>query len=138
MSDRFRNYPQPEDYIPNNYPRHCCKPPLEIMAGETTSHSFDVPFNLANECFNVEVIYQLGVEPVIIKGIPDIEIIVIENDNSIVTCKLSPEETILFKNTLLDTHVQLKFYLNDGSIVYSEIYKVFVNDALDLNLINRE
>lgn len=134
MVDMFRNYPQPDDYKPNNYPRcKCCKK-LEIMAGETAIHSFDIPFNVEDDCSLVEVIYKLGLEPVVIKNnMYYLDIWVGDDGKSIITCKLSPEETLLFKNTTLDAHVQLKFYMNDGSIVYSEIYKVFMKDALDAN-----
>ena len=133
MPDMFRNYPQPDDYKPNNYPRcKCCKK-LEIMTGETSIHSFDIPFNVEEVCTIVEVIYKLGIEPVIIKNNYYLEFIAEPDGTSIVTCKLTPEETLLFKNTALDTHVQLKFYMKNGSIAYSEIYKVFVSDSLDAN-----
>ena len=134
MVDMFKNYPQPDDYIPNNYPRCHCRKPLEIMAGETAIHSFDVPFNVEDETTMCEVIYQLGTEPIIIKNsMLHLDIVVLENNTSIVTCTLKPNETALFKNTTLDTRVQLKFYMDNGNITYSEIYKVSVKDSLDVN-----
>ena len=134
MVDMFRNYPQPDDYKPNNYPKCHCRKPLEIMAGETTVHSFDVPFNVEDETTMVEVIYQLGTKPIIIKNnMMHLDITVLENNTSIVTCTLKPNETALFRNTLLDTKVQLKFYMDNGMVTYSEIYKVKVSDSLDVN-----
>lgn len=132
MVNMFRHYPQPDDYKPDNYPKHRRYKKLEIMAGETAIHSFDIPFNVEDDCTMVEVIYKLGIEPVVIKNnMFYLDILVNDDDTSVVTCKLTPDDTLLFKNTALDTHVQLKFYMNDGSIVYSEIYKVFVKDSLD-------
>ena len=42
LSEMFKNYPQPDDYIPNNHPRCHCIKPLEIMSGETTTHTFEI------------------------------------------------------------------------------------------------
>ena len=138
MSDMFRHYPQPDEYIPNNYPRCHCHKPLEIMAGETVIHSFEIPFNVEEDCQIVEIIYKLGLEPVLIKNNFDnsdyFEIHAEDEGRpSVVSCTLHPAETLLFKNTALDTYVQLKFYMKDHSIMYSEIYKVKVRDALDAN-----
>ena len=134
MVDMFRNYPQPEDYKPNNYPKCHFRKPLEIMAGETTVHSFDVPFNVEDDTSLCEVIYRLGTETVIVKdSAMYLDITVLDNGTSIVTCTLKPEETLIFKNTALDTYVQLKFYMNNGMITYSEIYRVKVTDALDIS-----
>ncbi len=133
MSEMFKNYPQPEDYIPNNRPK-CQKPfRLDIMTGETAIHTFEVPFNVEEECDNFEVIYQLGIKPIIIKSSYSLTVFIDENGNSIITCKLNPNETKLFETTCLDTKVQIKFVMNDGSVIFSDIYKVIVNDSLDMN-----
>lgn len=134
MSDMFRNYPQPDDYIPNNYPKCKFFKPIEIMCGETAIHTFEVPFNINEQCILCEVIYKLGLDPVVIKSsFIDLKIEITEHNTSIVTCTLKPVDTLVFKHTPLETKVQLKFYVNDGSISYSEIYKVYVRDALDAN-----
>ncbi len=134
MKEMFKNYPQPEDYTPNNYPKCCCKRPVEIMAGETAEHTFEVPFNVEEECDLVEVIYKLGLEPVVIKNSDmHLEIIVLDNGMSLVTCTLNPNETLLFKTTALSANVQLKFYMKNRSVIYSEVYKVRLLDSLDLS-----
>ena len=46
---------------------------------------------------------------------------------------LKPADTIVFKNTGLDTKVQVKFYMKDGTIAYSDVYDVEVVDSLDAN-----
>lgn len=132
MSEMFKNYPQPDDYIPNNRPK-CHKPLcLDIMAGETAIHTFEIPLNV-EDTEGYEVIYKLGVEPIIIKNNYQTEYI-IDNDTSIITCTLYPEETKLFgNNTMLDAKVQLKFYMPGDVISYSEIYKIKLKDSLDMN-----
>lgn len=133
MSDMFRNYPQPADYIPNNRP--CCKPPfhLDIMSGETAVHTFEIPFNVEEGCDTVEVIYSLGIKPIIIKNNTELEITITECNSSIITCKLSEAETTMFANTLLDAKVQVKFYMKNGTTSYSEIYNIKLMNSLDAN-----
>ena len=134
MVDMFRNYPQPDDYKPNNYPHWKDFKPIEIMCGETAIHTFEVPFNVEEKCSMYEVIYKLGIDPIVIKNSTlDLEAEITDQATSFITCKLKPADTLCFKNTALDTRVQLKFYMNDGSISYSEIYKVLVRDSLDAN-----
>jgi len=130
MSEMFKNYPQPEDYIPNNRPRCCPKKGLDMMAGETAFHSFEIPFNVVTDCLDYKVIYKLGIDVILVKSKE--QLTVVEEDNSsIINCELSSSETKLFGNTLLSTEVQIKFIMNDGSVSYTDVYKVKVNDSLD-------
>lgn len=127
----FDRYPQPADYIPDNRPK-CCKPfKLDIMAGETAEHSFEIPFNVEDSCKLVEVIYKLGLTDVLIKSSSEIEIQETGHGNSLITVKLNEEETSIFANTLLDAKVQIKFYMVNDTIAYSEIYNVKLMTALD-------
>ena len=133
MSELFKNYPQPDEYIPNNRPK-CHKPmKIDIMSGETSIHTFEIPFNVEKDCSSFEVIYKLGVEIVLIKHFLDCSL-TSEEDKSIITCVLSSEETKLFANNLLDTNVQIKFIMKDNSVIYSDIYKVYVKDSLESDL----
>lgn len=130
MSEMFKNYPQPDDYIPNNRPKcHCCKK-LEIMAGETAIHTFEVPLKV-EELENVEVIYKLGIEPIIVKDLNGI-IYTDDEDSSIITITLYPYETSLFAHTSLDAKVQIKFILPDNVVEYSDIYNIKLLNALDV------
>lgn len=130
-SEMFRNYPQPDDYVPNNRPK-CHKPfKLDIMTGETAIHTFEIPFDVKEVCDVVEVIYKSGLTPEIVKNDSELEIITDDWGHSIITCTLSAEETSLFTNTLLDTKVQLKFYMKNQDVTYSDIYNVKVVNSLD-------
>ena len=132
----FDNYPQPEDYIPNNRPKPMHKHEITIMTGETASHTFDVPFDVNEDCIDIEVIYKLGLKVIVTKKSDELDIVSREKGDwhySSVTSSLSSEETALFHNTLLDANVQIKFTMKDGAIQYSEIYKVDIQDSLDGN-----
>lgn len=132
LSEMFKNYPQPDDYIPNNHPRCHCIKPLEIMSGETTTHTFEIPFNVKTDTLGVEVMYKLGVNLVLVKTNENLTITTDEEKNSsIISCEITSQESLLFRNTILDTHVQIKFIMLDKTIKMSEIYKVKVYDSLD-------
>ena len=134
MSEMFNNYPQPEDYIPNNRHIKCPEFKLDIMTGETSKHTFEIPFDVNTDCIDVEVIYKLGVKPVVIKNSYSLEILSDEEKHtSTITCTLNADETKLFADTLLNTRVQIKFYMNDSSIMFSDIYRVKVVDSLENN-----
>ena len=136
MSNMFDHYPQPEWYIPNNRPRPCKPHDLTILTGETTIHTFDVPHFTINEyCRDLEVIYKVGITCVIKKSLSDVQVVVTEHGDSIVTVTLSAGETNYFKSTVLDSEVQLKFYLVDNSTQYSKIYPLKIFDSLDTSAV---
>lgn len=135
--DMFDNYPSPEGYIPDNREVPFENYGLTIMAGETASHSFDIPFDVNEDCNGVEIIYKLGLTVVLTKIPNSGNIAVIRDDSgefcyTNITVVLSEEETLLFKDTLLDAFVQLKFIMKDNSIQYSEICPITIEDALDV------
>lgn len=134
-TNMFDRYPQPEDYIPDNRPK-CHKPfRLDIMTGETAIHTFEVPLDVDTlEAY--EVIYKLGIKPIIIKNEHQTEYSIDDKGHSTITCVLYPEETKLFAQTSLDAKVQIKFYKEDNIVSYSDIYKIKIINSLDAT--NRE
>ena len=132
MSEMFDNYPQPDDYIPNNRPKPIEREELKIVTGETVTHTFHVPFNVEEQCYELEVIYKLGVKPIIIKNSYSLEITIEEDNTTTIKCTLTPEETKLFANTLLSARVQTKYYLNNGDVTFSKIDIIDVTDSLEL------
>ena len=74
MNEMFKNYPQPENYIPDNRPK-CIKPcGINIMTGESAIHSFEIPFNVEEDCKYIEIIYKLGLDIVILKTNEEIDL----------------------------------------------------------------
>ena len=130
MSHMFDNYPQPSYYIPNNRKCHFPKEVITIMTGETTVHSFDIPFDVDNETLSYRALYKLGLNIVLVKEKEECDVLY-ENGVATLTWVLSPNETLLFKDTLLDTRVQLEFVMQDHSISYTNILKVKVIDSLN-------
>lgn len=131
MSEMFNNYPQPNDYIPDNRPKCFCPPKLDIMVGETSVQSFDIPFDVETDCSDWEIIYKVGLEIVLTKKKGDISIIKQDNNTSLISCVITPTETKLFNSTILDTFVQIKFVMKNKDTIYSDIYKVKIKNALD-------
>jgi len=130
MFDRYDNVP--EGYIPNNRPRYVEPKKLTILAGETAEHSFEVPFNTLEVCDSVEIIYKLGLNPIIIKKDTDFETLITDWNTTIITNTLDVSETLFFANTLLSATVQLKFYMKDNIVTYSEVYPIVLSTALDV------
>lgn len=118
----------------------------DVIIGATNTHVFKQPFLFTNYIKSFEVIYRQGLTEVLTK-IYDMQsneennnneyrkdIIIHECDktgNTIVKVILSPEESTLFKNSVLECQVQLKFYLLDDSILYSDCYDIRVKSPLD-------
>ena len=134
MFDKFDNLPN--DYIPDNRPRFIKRIPFTIMSGGTATHSFIVPFNLPEECDNFEVNYELGLKPIISKDSSELTTSVDNKGIYTIHCKLSPEETSLFRETYLHTEVQVKFFMKNGDIRFSPIYKVYTEDSIDYLLLS--
>ena len=127
----FELYPQPADYIPKNRPKKIKSDDITIMTGETTTHSFEVPMDVRTETSYFKALYKLGLEVILEKPMEDCDVVYDEDHlTSILTWKLSPSETMLFSDTWLDTKVQIEFTLKDGSIIFSDIMKIKVENSL--------
>jgi len=133
MSELFDNYPQGSSYIPNNRPQCVETEETKILIGSTVEHTFDVPYNVAVDLDELEVIYKLGVDVVLTKKLSEEELTyVIKGEHrSFVMSRISPEESLLFNNDLLDCFVQLKFTFLDDSINYSNLTPIKILKTLD-------
>ena len=144
-SKMFDHYPQPDDYIPHNKPSICRESEVEIMAGETTVHSFEVPFRIDDNnnllskdnkfVIDFRAIYKLGLDVILTKSKEECTDIVYDKCRwlSIITWTLSADETNRFRNTLMDARVQLEFNMSDGSTLYTDIIKIKLKDSLNIN-----
>ena len=134
--DMFKLYDDTTGYTPDNRPKHREKKQVTIMVGETTVHSFDVPFGVTDGkitgVLSFRALYKLGVEVVLIKDGSDATVEYNEErEVTTITWTLSPSDTLKFKHTYLDTHVQLEFVLDDHSISYTDVLKVKILNSLD-------
>lgn len=134
MTHMFDNYPQPSDYIPTNIKIKVPNDEAIIMPGETTVHSFEIPFDVDKTADDYKIIYKLGLDVILEKGKDKASVVKDATENfSILSWVLSPEETLLFKNTLLQAQTQIKFVMKDGTVAYSEISQIKVEDSLDID-----
>ena len=130
--DMFKLYPSPEDYIPCNRKFPIKKEILTIMTGETTVHSFDIPFDVESDTLSYRLIYKLGLNIVLVKEKEDCEVLYDDkHDITTLTWTISPSETLFFRSTLLDAHAQIEFVMPDHSISYTDILEVKVVDSLN-------
>jgi hypothetical protein len=106
------------------------KPPL-LVRGGTYVHNFSLPFLCSETLKELCVIYTQGPTQVLLsydyKLIEDPE-----TDISYLEFTLTPEETELFKDTLLDTYCQLKLVTFEGNIYFNEPQKIEVTSSLHL------
>ena len=133
MKEMFDLYPQPTEYTPDNRPRPWGKGEITIMAGETAEHSFEIPFNVDEVALDFDILYKLGLNVIVVKNKKACSMLYSEKwHKTMITCTLGSYETMLFKNTLLDCNVQIRFLNRDLTTSYTEVYKVTLLDSLDV------
>lgn len=120
----FRNYPQPQDYIPTNTVDSCFPGPYyaTIVRGTTPRHSFELPFDiernqglLEGDIKDLVVTYKQGLDIILTKTLAEVEDIDQTADNhSIIYYTLTQEETNRFEVTNPNNlvQVQIKILLN--------------------------
>ncbi|MBO7078223.1 MAG: hypothetical protein J6W64_00245 [Bacilli bacterium] len=117
----------------------------DIVIGATNEHTFNAPFLLSEYCTMFDIIYKQGLTTVLIKrynfevneevnekvqnGIEVKECD--EKEFSIVKVTLTPPESNMFKNSVLECQAQMKLYMPDNEILYSDAYDIDVKSPLD-------
>ena len=140
MTHLFDNYPS--NTLPDNRYEFL---PIEkeykdiIIRGGEVEHCFKIPHNI-NDISECEVIFYQGIEQKLI--IPDYRITLKDEydaedttyENITEYCwayyKVYDSESLAFNTFNKQTQVQLKIRLTDGSIEYSNIYKIKVLPTL--------
>ena len=130
MSKMFKNYPQPDTYIPDNRPQKPLIKELVISTGSNCIHTFLVPAELKDLISNITVVYRLGLEDIITKVTNANEILDHENDVYTFSVTLSYDETNLFANTYLAARCQVYFNTIDNDVITSPIFDIKVIDGL--------
>lgn len=112
----------------------------DLIIGATNTHLFNAPFLLSEYCTSFDIIYRQGLTVVITKHYDfrensineDIEVNECDTKEfSIVKVNLTPDESRLFKNSVLECQAQMKLYLIDDTIQYSDSYDINVKSPLD-------
>ena len=141
----FKNYPQPEGYIPDNHDYGCTAGPFyaTIVRGTTPRHSFELPFDIElsqgideGDVRDLIITYKQGLEIILTKTLADVDYIDNLSDNHcIIYYTLTQEETNLFEvtdpNNLVQ--VQIKVLLN-GEDEHGN-YGVMVTPIMIMNVL---
>jgi len=112
--------------------------PEEITLGASAVHTFEFPFLYSEVIKHMSIIYKQGTDIVLEKTIQPEWITEIINpldeectERTILRIPLSPLETLLFKDTLLDTFAQLFFTAVDDSVNYTHRIPITIIIPLD-------
>lgn len=133
MSNIFKNYPQPDDYTPNNRDCKCvCDERDVIVSGGTTTHTFILNFSFSELCDRFEVFYKSGLNDSIVIDSSNLgtPFALTEADGkTTISITLSPDDTEIFSRAH-DAFAQMKIYMKDGSVIFGELNKLLVKETL--------
>lgn len=122
-----------ETYKTDNRFQFLAEEPVdEIIIGGTCKHVFELPFIYTDYIEFGLIIYKQNLNT-IVEFIIEPSMVTIDEKAGIsfISITLSPEETYNFRDTLLDTHSQLKLQTVDGEVLYTTPRKVFVKKPLN-------
>ena len=121
-----------------------CPEQESITIGASCTHTFRLPFSLSNYCKHLEVIYRQGIDTddtvwLVESWSEDLENtkfeIIEDGSRTIVNVTLSPRDTQRFRDSLLDTYVQLKIITKDNEIFYDNPHYIQVKAPLRIDSI---
>lgn len=129
MGDIFKNYPQPDDYVPDNSgPSEGGENADEVVVNGTTVHVFKLNFSYSELCDGFEVTYRSGLDGGFSIKSSDLggpfEILE-EDGRTYITITLSPELTSVF-DPLRDAYAQMRLNMRDGTTLYGDLNKLEV------------
>jgi len=98
----------------------------EIIVGGTSTHVFILPFKYSEYVVTSKLLYKQGLFTVLEKGPSEYELKETEFGTTILTVKLTSDETKLFNHPLLDTYVQMQIHTVNDEILYNKLNKIKV------------
>lgn len=127
----FTNF-TPTNYSPDNRHRDCGyrDETDEIIIGATCTHMFQIPARWEGFIQSGTVIYNQGLEFKFAKAITD-DMVKEYPGFTIITVKLSPEDTKKFKYSCLDTNCQLKIVDYNNEVLFDDVRKLRVLKPLE-------
>lgn len=121
-----------------------CDDEDELIIGASCNHVFKVPFLFTGQSAyarDCRIFYSQGLNVVLEKGLEDCEVTpetITRPDQttyytgcSIISLDLTPFDTAYFKDTVLDSWVQLKIYTVNDELLYNEKRKIKVIPTLE-------
>ena len=108
----------------------------DIIIGSSCTHIFKFPFKYSETVEKMWVIYKQNLSDLVLeREVKSDEVVEFTQccgrEYSTVTLVLTPEETELFRDTLLDTFVQVKMENKNGEILYNTPTELEIKVPLD-------
>ena len=100
-----------------------------IIIGASCEHIFETDFRFSDYVLVGKVIYKQGLDIVLEINIEPENVKEIGR-HSVITINLTPADTSLFKQTFLDTYVQLRIMTVNHEVLYDDPHKIVVNEPL--------
>lgn len=129
-----------ETLSPNNKTKFIFEDKTDsIIVGASCQHVFEVPFLFTNYVKKAEVIYKQGLDTILEIELGIDNIIEKGANKTTIIIRLTPEQTILFRETVLDTFVQLKIVTTSDNIIYDDPHYISVSEPLFIDrLLDKE
>jgi len=124
----FDNYQDLSDYVPDNRPIIICQDTDNFIIGGTCTFTFEFKLD-ENDIKDIQFIYKEGISTLYIKEKNELDLEQ-KDDILFVSSTLTSEETKNV-NPLRNLFIQVKFTLNDDTIVYSNDVKLKIVETLD-------
>ena len=104
-----------------------------IIINGSAKHTFIIPFIYSNIVESGHIFYKQGLTTVLgIQIEPSMVTEDIKNNMSYIVIQLSPGQTAIFNNTVLDTACQFEFMTLNNDVLYSDKYKVIVEEPISI------
>jgi len=107
--------------------------PYEIVIGADCTHVFELDFLYSALVETAEILYRQGLTNTIVFSSYSQNVSIIEDSasgNSYITVHLTPVDTKLFRDSILNTFTQLKLTLKDNSTIYTDKQKVIIKKPI--------
>lgn len=129
MGSIFKNYPQPDDYVPDNSTQGDEESEADaVIVGGTTVHVFKLNFSYSELCDGFEATYRIGLTGGFSISSSDLggPFEISEDDgHTYITITLPPDLTSAF-DPLRDAYAQMKLTMKDGTTLFGDLNKLEV------------
>ncbi len=115
---------------PNNKHKFLFKDKTDtIIVGATCEHIFEVPFSFNNYVKNCTIIYKQGFDT-ILEVFVEPSWVTETPYGSKIHVTLTPNQTKIFRDTVLNTFVQLRVETLDDKLLYDDPHLIWVKEPL--------
>lgn len=110
----------------NRHHSLCIDEEDEIIVGGSCTHVFILPFKYSNYVVNSKIMYKQGLFTVLEKYPSEYKLEEKSNGTTVLSLRLSPEDTKKFNRPILKTYVQMKIETANNETLYNKLNKIKV------------